>query len=143
MLNPSNNSRFKDMGGGHIAESIAHQVQIFYNPTTQQARVTFNGAPYILMGDVYRRIGLEQEILEQDLSSLLHLRLIPPGVLDPVTGFDLSNVSLYGVHLIHKMAYDFFHNVQAGTPGYPLPSTITGSAPSYQQESRPESPIII
>lgn len=140
---PPLNSRFKDMGGGNIAESIAHQVQIFYNPTTQQARVVFNGAPYILMGDTYRRIGLEQEVLEQDLSSLLHLRLIPPGVLDPVTGFDLSNVSLYGVHLIHKLAYDFFHNVQAGTPGYPLPQTIQGAAPTYQQDLRPSEPITL
>ena len=132
---PATNSRFKDMGGGHIAETIAHQVQIFYDPTTQQARVNFNAAPYILMGDTYRRIGLEQEILEQDLSNLLHLRLIPEGIKDPVTGFDLSQVSLFGVHLIHKFAFDFFHNVKAGTPGYPLPSTIIGAAPTYQRDT--------
>ncbi len=127
-----NNSRYKDMGGGHIAEIIAHQVQIFYDPTTQQARALFNAAPYMQMGDVWRRIGTEQEILTQDLSHLMHLRLIPPGIKDPITGFDLSNVSMLGVNIIHKMAFDFFHNVQAGTPGYPLLGTITGANPSYQ-----------
>lgn len=132
MVELPNNSRFRDMGGGNIAEIIAHQVQIFYDPTTQQARALFNSAPYMQMGQVWRRIGTEQEILTQDLSHLMHLRLIPPGIKDPITGFDLSNISVMGVNIIHKMAFDFFHNVQAGTPGYPLSRTITGYDPSYQ-----------
>ena len=138
---PATNSRFRDMGGGHIAESIAHQVQVFYNPTTQAARVIFNAAPYILMGDTYQRIGMNQELLEQDLSSLLHLQLVPQGTIDPITGFDLSQVSMLGISIIHKMAFDFFHNVQAGTPGYPLLSTITGTSPTYQSANKLELPM--
>lgn len=127
--NPSNNSRFKDMGGGYIAEMIAGQVQVFYNPTDRSARVIFNGAPYILMGATYQRIGEQQEMLTQDITNLMPLRMIPAGVTDPVTGADLSQVSLAGAVIIHKFAYDFFHNVQHGTPGYPLAETMNGPAP--------------
>lgn len=140
---PATNSRFRDMGGGHIAETIAHQVQVFYNPTTQTARVMFNAAPYIKMGETYQRIGMEQELLDQDLSSLLHLQLVPAGTIDPITGFDLSRVSMLGISIIHKMAFDFFHNVRAGTPGYPLLSTITGTMPTFQQENKLELPMRI
>ncbi len=135
------NARFVDMGGGHIAEYISHSIQIHWEPTEQKARVVFNGAPYILMGTKWNRIGLEQNILEQDLSNLLHLRLIPPGYQDPVTGADLSQISLAGMVLIIKGAYDFFFNVKAGTPGYPLQTTIQGEMPSYQGESALPGPI--
>lgn len=129
-LNPSNNSRFVDMGGGHIAEMIATQVQVFYNPTNQACRVVFNGAPYILMGTTYQRIGeAPPEPLHQELTNIMPLRVVPAGVRDPVTGADLSQVSLAGAVIIHKFAYDFFHNVQKGTPGYPLAETISGPAP--------------
>lgn len=140
MSNPTENARFVDMGGGNIAEMIAHQIQVFWDPTNQAARATFNGAPYMLMGRKYQRIGMEQDLLQQELTHLMHLRLIPPGTIDPVTGFDLSNVSMYGIVLIHKGAYDFFYNVRAGTPGYPLPGTIAGAAPTYQSDSRPAAP---
>lgn len=141
MSNKPENSRFVDMGGGNIAELISHQIQVFWDPTNQAARAVFNGAPYMLMGRKYQRIGMEQDVLEQELTHLMHLRMIPPGTLDPVTGIDLSQVSMAGIVTIHKGAYDFFHNVRAGTPGYPLQTTITGAAPTYQGESRPTKPI--
>jgi len=130
MANPTNNSRFVDMGGGHIAEMIATQVQVFYNPTTQQCRAVFSGSPYILMGATFQRIGeAPAEPLVQDLTSIMPLRLVPAGIKDPVTGADLSQISLAGAVIYHKFAYDFFHNVQKGTPGYPLAETINGPGP--------------
>jgi len=128
--NPSNNSRYIDMGGGHIAEMIATQVQVFYNPSTRACRAIFNGSPYILMGATYQRIGESpSEPLNQDLTNIMPLRIVPAGILDPVTGADLSQISLAGAVIYHKFAYDFFHNVQKGTPGYPLAETINGPAP--------------
>lgn len=140
---PPTNARFVDMGGGHVAEMIAHQLQLFWDPTSQTARVIFNSAPYIRMGPRWQRIGIEQDMLEQDLSNLLHLRLIPTGTLDPITGADLSQVSLLGVVMIHKGAFDFFYNVRAGTPGYPLQNTILGEMPTYQEENRFDSETIV
>lgn len=135
------NSRFKDMGGGNIAELIAHQVQLFWDPSKQEARVLFNGGFYMKFGDKFQQIGQQQDILEQNLANLLHLRLVPQGAIDPVTGADLSQISMAGMVIVHKYAYDFFHNVKAGTPGYPLMSTITGEMPTYQEESQLEAPI--
>lgn len=130
MTDKPNNSRFVDMGGGYIAEFIADQEQLFYNPTTQKARVIFNGAPYILMGNQYQRIGTTTDRLEQDLSNLMQMCLVPQGYLDPVTGADLSKISLMGILVYNKVAYDFFHNVRAGTPGYPLKATLEGPPPT-------------
>lgn len=124
MSNQRNNSRFIDMGSGFTAEMISTQVQVFYNPTTMAVKAVFNGAPYILMGQTYQRIGENQEVITQDLSNLMYLRLVPPGIKDPVTGADLSGLSIAGAMIYHKYAYDFFHNVQHGTPGYPLAETL-------------------
>jgi hypothetical protein len=135
MSNPQN-ARLVDLGGGNIAQMIAHQVQMFWDPTTQSARVVFNAVPYMLMGDRWQRIGIEQDMLEQDLSNLLHLQPVPAGTIDPLTGTDLSKISLAGVIMLHRAAFDFFYNVRAGTPGYPLQSTIEGVMPSFQEEIR-------
>lgn len=131
MSNPSN-ARFVDMGGGNIAEYISFQIQMSYNPTNQFVRVLFNGAPYILMGDTYQKIGEKQDILEANLTGLEAMRLIPQGIKDPVTGMDMSGLSIGGLILAHKMAYDYFFNVRAGTPGYGAGNTtITGPDPNF------------
>lgn len=126
-----NNARFVDMGGGNIAEYISFQIQMNYNPTTQHVRVVFNGAPYILMGTAYQKIGEKQDILEADLTGLEGMRLIPQGVKDPVTGMDLSGLSIGGLILAHKMAYDYFFNIRAGTSGYMGKNTIIGPDPQF------------
>ena len=127
-----NNARFVDMGGGNIAEFISFQIQMGYNPTTQDVRVVFNGAPYILMGTTYQKIGEKQDILEANLTGLEAMRLIPQGVKDPVTGWDMSGLSIAGLVLAHKMAYDYFFNLRAGTPGYGSgASTVEGTDPQF------------
>lgn len=106
------NSRFLDLGGGIRAEMVAHQVQLFYDPTTSGARAIFNGYPYILTGETWRRVGDVNDILHVDLKDLMLLRPAE-GMRDPVTGADLSNITVAGVLTIFKGAYNLFHNRRA------------------------------
>jgi hypothetical protein len=110
---PQTNARFVDMGG-MLTEMMAHQTQLFYDPTTQQVRAIFNGYPYVLGTDgVYRKVGEENDILHVELTPYLSLRPAQGTLMDPITGKDLSEVSVLGTVLIIKAAYDLFFNQRA------------------------------
>lgn len=105
------NARMVDLGGGLFAEMMADQSQLFFDPTTENVRAIFNGQPYLKTGDVYRRVGDKNDILHVDLKDLMALR--PAPFRDPITGADMSNVTVAGVMLIMKAAYDYFYNKRA------------------------------
>lgn len=113
MTDPNTNARYVDLGGGKIGELISHQVQFFYDPTTQRARVIFNGHVYLQTGEVWRKVGEDNDILEVDVSNLLAMRPVQTELRDPVTGIDLSDVSIAGFQYIMKAAYDLFVNQRA------------------------------
>lgn len=114
MSNPPN-SRFVDLGGGMSAELISDQIQIFYDPTTQACRAIFNGHQYIKPAAVYLKVGDKNDMLHVQLDNRMLDRVVPAGlgILDPVTGIDLSQVSIAGMVILHKFAYDKFHNERA------------------------------
>lgn len=109
----STNSRFKDLGNGLQSELISHQTQLFYNPTTQEARAIFNASPYLYLNNEYVALGTEVDLLRVDLAPMMTRCVGRPGDLDPVTGVDLSVVSVAGQMLLMKRAYDLFHNERA------------------------------
>ena len=117
------NSRFNDLGNGTITELISDQTQLFYDPTTQQCRAIFNGAAFMPVTKAdqsvsYVALGNNNDILHVDLTSQMTrcLGKAPDaaqgiaGDLDPVTGADLSQISVYGILTLMKRAYDIFHN---------------------------------
>lgn len=118
---PANNSRFKDLGGGHISEMISVDVHIRYDPNSENSHVLFMGSPHVMLGDLYRRIDSEQEAVGLELASIMNLQPLPPGTLDPITGQDISGISMAGIGMVIKGVYNFAHNVQNGTPGYEIP----------------------
>lgn len=108
-----NNSRLRDHGRGITSEMIANQVQLFYEPTTQHARVVFNGSPYVSTDDGMLPLGMETDIVHVDLQDRMTMTLVPDGVVDPVTGLDLSKLTLAGFMIAVKYGYDYFHNERA------------------------------
>lgn len=104
------NSRFKLLGQGIMTEMIAHQTQLIYEPSTQKIEALFVGSPYLKIDDKYVPVGNEVDTLKVDLTS----RMIEvPGKIgdrDPVTGVDLSNVSVAGIAVLLKRSYDNYHN---------------------------------
>ncbi len=109
----STNSRFQDMGNGMVSEMISQQTQLFYNPNTQEVRVIFNGSPYLYINNQYVMLAQENDILRVELTDRMTLCVGRPGDIDPVTGADLSQISVAGQLMLMKRAYDLFHNERA------------------------------
>lgn len=114
---PAQNARFIDAGGGTIAEMMSNQVQFFYDPTTGQANAIFNGKPYLSLGNKYVALDQNYDILQVDFSSKMthcYGQHVAP-LVDPVTGADLTQVSVAGVMMLMKAAYDEEFNQRAAT----------------------------
>jgi FOG: PKD repeat len=117
-IDPSTNSRFTDLGGGTYSELIAKQVQLFYDPSTGQARAHFNGMPFLLVGTQLLQLNANNDILEIDFSDKMttcYADLVDGEVLDPVTGASLKGVSIGGFMTLCKIAYDVEHNARAAS----------------------------
>lgn len=113
------NSRFVPLGGGLMAEYVADNVNLNYEPTTQATRATFHGKLYIKPQDKYLSVahpdGRGEDILSVDLTDKGSKRVIPEHLTinDPVTGVNLGQVSIEGLKILHKFSYDTFHNEEA------------------------------
>lgn len=111
---PAENARFVDIGGGTIAEMMSNQVQFFYDPTTGEARAHFNGRSYLPVGSKYIEIGSNTDLLQIQFNDpTLCYGADDPTLADPVTGADLSKISVAGVMVLIKKAYDKEYNARA------------------------------
>lgn len=106
---PPPQARFTDLGNGTLVELMSNQVQFFYDPTTQASRAIFNGMPYQDIGGKYFGMAATADILEVDFTSQMtrqYANEVPIPIKDPVTGVDLADVSVAGVMVLIKVAYD-------------------------------------
>ena len=114
-IDPATNSRFTLLDNNTYSELIATQVQLFYDPSTGMARTHFNGMPFLRVGEQLIPLSANDDILAVDFSNKMAKCYGPPeGIqFDPVTGADLAQVSVAGVMLLLKQAYDVEHNAHA------------------------------
>lgn len=113
---PATNARFKDEGGGMISELLSDQTQLFYDPPTGAARAIFNSLPFLNVGNTIRALNTSYDMLHVDFSTRMttcYAANQPTPILDPVTGFDLANVSNAGVMTLVKLAFDAEINARA------------------------------
>lgn len=109
------NARFIDLGGGTTAELMSNHIQFFYDPTTQASRAIFNGSQYLNIGGTYRALDALYDQLEVVFTNQMTRRYaneMPVPILDPVTGADLKNVSVAGIMILIKIAYDIEINAR-------------------------------
>ena len=139
-MSATTNSRFTDLGSGLVAEMVSDNVQIMYDPSTQGCRVIFTGHNYIKPGSKYLPVGTGSDLLDVDLSPYLLTCPVPEsfGLIDPVTGLNLSKVSLLGVVYYIKFVYDFFHNKRANE----VPSVDAGKGGAQTGLNPPNSETI-
>jgi hypothetical protein len=110
------NSRFNMLSNGVPTEQISCQTQLFYNPVTQHARAIFNGSAFMALPDAnggptqYVAVGTENDILHVDFMDKLTDIPCVAGDYDPITGAPLDQISVYGVMVLMKRAYDKYHN---------------------------------
>lgn len=106
------NSRIRNLAPGIDVERIAVESHFFYDPLTGNANVIFQGMEFLILeGDVNKMLEGREAL--STTSDAIALRAFAPGLLDPVTGQDLSNVSAAGVVVYLKAVYDTLHNERA------------------------------
>lgn len=107
---PATNSRYTLLPNGAYTELVAVETQIFYDPVTMDVRAFFNGVPFINLGD-YMQFGVERDHLEADFTNRMTERFFE-GV-NPLTGNDLSSITLLDFLAYTKCVYDTLHNERA------------------------------
>jgi len=106
------NSRIRNLAPGVDVERIAVESHFFYDPLTGNANVVFQGMEFLIVEGAVNKMLDGREPLTTT-SDEIALRTFAPGLADPVTGQDLSNVSAAGIVVYLKAVYDTLHNERA------------------------------
>lgn len=114
---PSTNARFTDMGGNTVSEMMSADIHFFYNPTSGAARATFLGQPYLNIANNYHALVSTFDTLEVDFTNKMTTCYgeVLGTLTDPVTGADLTKISVAGIMMLFKTAYDQEYNARAET----------------------------
>ena len=105
------NARIREITTGVTAEMIAEQTHIFYDPSTQSGYVSFQAREHLIVGtDVQAPMG-DFDIMQVQLPAIA-MQCFCAGVKDPVTGADLAGVSVGGISLLLKAAFDQLYNAR-------------------------------
>lgn len=106
------NARIRNIASGITAEMIAEQTHLFYDPQTGGGYVSFQAREHLTVGAVVQSPMGDYNILQADITAII-AQQFGAGLVDPVTGADLSGVSVAGVMSIVKVAYDQLYNARA------------------------------
>ena len=107
-----NNARFEKITGEAEFEVIGIEIHGNFDPVTDTGVVTTNAAKFLKVDGEYRtdipptRCGSVQDDLAVEFATILG----EPGMVDPVTGADLSNISWLGVLDLMKARFNFKWN---------------------------------
>lgn len=107
------NARIRAVAPGVTAEMIAEQIHLIYQPSTGEGTVSFQARESLFVGSAYEPLNGNFNVLDKNVQDIATRCFADEGVIDPVTGVDLSKVSTGGVELILKAAYDKLFNEQA------------------------------
>ncbi|HEV2681720.1 MAG TPA: hypothetical protein VGV14_14540 [Rhodanobacter sp.] len=108
----TDNARIRTLAPGITGEMIAEQVHLFYDPATGSGYVSFQARECLYVNGHHQAPMGDFDILQAQIGDIAALRF-GAGLVDPVTGTDLSNVSVAGVMMLHKAGYDALYNARA------------------------------
>lgn len=115
-------ARIKDLAPSVVSEQIAEGLNFHYDVISGNASFTFFSRPYVFInGSPLALAGTLTDNLDTDANSMI-TRCFAAGVLDPVTQADLGKISVAGVMLIIKSAFDTLYNERAKSKGFPDPN---------------------
>jgi hypothetical protein len=107
------NTRFEPIATGEAQfEIAAPEVFIAWNPEVQDGTITFNHAKYLMInGEIRYDIPcIRNGSITAPIAANFGRCFVPAGILDPVTGADLSQVSMAGIMVYAKAMFDSLHN---------------------------------
>lgn len=102
------NTRIREITPGVGAERIATETHIFYDPQSQGANIVFQGEEFLTVGGAIGAKLDGRQALNVQLS-VIAAETFDAGI-DPVTGADLSQISVAGVANLIRAVYDRKHN---------------------------------
>lgn len=98
------------------AELIGEHIHLLYNPTTQAAQAIYDASLFIDNGSgQYIKVANTHDTLSLDLTGQMqrcYAAEVGAPFADPVTGADLTQVSLAGLMALIKVAYDIEVNAR-------------------------------
>lgn len=123
------NARITDLAAGVVTEQIAFNTLFNYNPLTMAGSFAFTSRQYLYINGQPQQIaGTNAQVLQQDVEAI-QTSFFGKGLADPVTKQDLSNVSVAGILIYIKNAFDILYNTKAAAdstpnPNQPYPSVL-------------------
>lgn len=106
------NARFRFIAEGVVFERVATRINIDYDPVTAAANIAFQMDEVLNVNGVPQELKGSNDVLRYDFAQLA-ARCFGAGVVDPVTGINLEQVSGAGMMLLFKAAVDALDNERA------------------------------
>lgn len=110
------NARIKTLAPGITGEMIAEQVHMFYNPVDSTGSVSFQARQCLYVNGAYQAPMGDFDILQVKIADVATLQFAK-GLKDPITGADLTGISVAGLMTIIKAGYDALYNARAAITG--------------------------
>jgi len=108
----TDNARIRTIAPDVVAEMIAEQVHLFYDPATGGGYASFQAREVLYVGGQHQAPMGDFNILQVQIDAIA-TQCFGAGLVDPVTGADLSQVSVGGLDALIKAAYDQLFNANA------------------------------
>jgi citrate lyase gamma subunit len=108
----TDNARIRTIAPDVTAEMIAEQVHLFYDPGTGGGYASFQAREVLYVNGQHQAPMGDFNILQVQLDAIVG-QCFGAGLVDPVTGADLSQVSVAGLSVLIKTAYDQLFNARA------------------------------
>ncbi|HEV2681229.1 MAG TPA: hypothetical protein VGV14_12065 [Rhodanobacter sp.] len=132
-MTDTTNARIRTLATGITAEMIAEQTHMFYDPATGGGYVSFQAREVLYVNGTHQAPMGDFDILQVQIADIA-THAFGAGKVDPVTGADLSSVSVAGVMTIIKAAYDALYNARAvaaaAAANPPAPPAAPAPAPA-------------
>jgi hypothetical protein len=122
-------SRFKPISGAVEFEALAPRIETIWDPVTEDGYVNFTVVNYMKVDGAYDLSvpPYGEQAIRANFADLMPRQFAPAGLVDPVTGADLSMISGAGMVLLFKAAFDVLYN-EAHTPA-PEPEPTEPESP--------------
>lgn len=105
------NPRIEIVAPGITREAIAEQIHLYYDPATKSANVAFQYRPSLYVNDEFKGPAGEFQAINVGVVDIAATKF-GSGLVDPVTGESLANVSGAGIVVLIKAAFPQLYDAQ-------------------------------
>lgn len=137
------NARYQPIEGVVDLEVCAYETIMHFDPVTDTGSIVSNAARYLRVDEDYHPEMPPAPCgsIVDHTSDIISQVVGEPGMTDPVTGVDLSGVSVAGMMVLHKNWFDRRWNMQANAPPPDDQPAETPEPAELPEEATPEQEV--